>query len=715
MKKIKHFSSTGAVQSWAIPACVSTVRAECWGAAGGDVAQPISGAPYLFAEIIYDPDGDYTPWRSGNTFTNYAAAFGSNLSGYAAADLWVPRSTAGVPAASNLYVAVGSNGANAVERLTNGAALGGAGGWPDGGDGGEGWRNSTTYNASGGAGGGGSTSVLAASSFASGNVLVIAAGAGGNGVRPYDGQDRHEVELPLSPTPPYQPGLGPGIGRPLVYFDCAELVGGGGTPSAPGGPVYSNDSANAISISPVALGSTATTPGTGGVSPAGSTYNGSDGSSVQGGAGGGSTSASASGLSRWGGGGGGGGIYGGGGGAATVAATINATDPNSGNGGGGGGGASYITTSAVGAWLDAPMNGVIYDQALPPTSTLDDWGDPCGDGTGGACRFTYRVHPSTPSALSITGGTTHGDQDPITVSFTYNHSVPFTRIGAYEFWVSADGGVTFTKYTRYTPTGTTTPGSTHSQTLPAGTFAPGTYILAVNTADDEGDDNLGSRLGAGYGGWATTTLTIVAAPTKPVVSLTSVTPSGSNQVVAFSWTSPSGTPTASITELRMANGTLVANEAAHTTPTNSTTLNWPNAAGSADDALARVQYKFNATAGYSDFGEKVVEINIAPPTATGAVTLNKNSAAGTNTISVVRTGGTDVNKFSVYRSADSGATWVRLVKLADMASGTGTFTDHTVSTDTAYTYKVRVYGTGYGTGSGSDGWKEITTGTVVGS
>ncbi|WP_433584524.1 DUF7507 domain-containing protein [Microbacterium hydrocarbonoxydans] len=261
-----------------VPDGVCSVNVRVGGAPGGSAVSAGDAEP--------DPDGDPGDLRGPN---GAGALFSANLA---------------VHAGQILSGAVGGAGSN-----------GGAGGLPGGGDGGTGTHR--------GAGGGGYSEVSI-----DGSVLLLAAGGGGTG-------GGHTAEFGSGGDGGFDLGAGVAIGGGVVY------PGGDGTngqdvgvledvPTAPGGGLG---------------GSTA--GGSAGTNPRSQTddelpgfnWNGSDGSSLQGGAGGPDNVADAGGA-------GGGGFFGGGGGAATDGEVGNATTGYF-VGGGGGGGSSYSADSAL--------------------------------------------------------------------------------------------------------------------------------------------------------------------------------------------------------------------------------------------------------------------------------------------------------------------------------------------------------------------------------
>jgi gliding motility-associated-like protein len=123
---------TGALQLWTVPAGVDTIRVKMWGAAGG-------GGPDTFSSA--GGGGGYTeaviPVDSGQVF--------------------------------QIYVGEGGKAAN--------AQIGGAGGWPNGGNGGSGNRiESPPLGLVGGSGGGGGRSEIRVD-----GILYVIAGGGGGG------------------------------------------------------------------------------------------------------------------------------------------------------------------------------------------------------------------------------------------------------------------------------------------------------------------------------------------------------------------------------------------------------------------------------------------------------------------------------------------------------------------------------------------------------
>jgi len=235
------FSFTGAQDTFTVPANVCQVTVDAFGAQGGDAGSP--------------------PGVGG-------------LGG---------RATATLPVTPGeiLQVTVGGQGGNNI-----GAAVGGAGGFPDGGDGG----SKGPAGQVAGAGGGGSSDIRRG-----GRRLVVGGGGGGGGFGTVDSAD--------------DPAAGGGGGG---------ATGADGEFAAVGGQ-----------------GGTQTAGGAGGI---GNIANGDPGTASGGGDGAGDGTGGVSG-----GGGGGGGLFGGGGGARDQIA-----QPGARTGGGGGGGGSGFTPDASG-------------------------------------------------------------------------------------------------------------------------------------------------------------------------------------------------------------------------------------------------------------------------------------------------------------------------------------------------------------------------------
>ncbi|MFM9027326.1 MAG: gliding motility-associated C-terminal domain-containing protein, partial [Bacteroidota bacterium] len=302
------FQCTGAPQQWTVPSGVDTIRVKMWGAAGG--AGP---------DLVGNAGG-------GGGFTEF---------------------TLPVVAGDVLQIAVGCGGQPAVGHI------GGAGGWPAGGNGGSGNRVETVFGVPtdvGGAGGGGGLSLVRI--LGSQNALLGIAGAGGGGSFNRTG------------------GAGGGLNADYTLANNAfNIFGFGGTQTAGGAPA-----SNTLCPNPVS---------------------GTAGGFQQGGTG--ATDLGGGLADRTGGGGGGDGYYGGGGGSSH--------DGCFGVGSAGGGGSGFVCTTCPGLTGTTLTGGIAGTpanntdpllSAFPGVATGFDY-QQGGNGLVYICYDSASCNPSTSS------------------------------------------------------------------------------------------------------------------------------------------------------------------------------------------------------------------------------------------------------------------------------------------------------------------------------
>jgi hypothetical protein len=717
------FTPTASIQAWVLPKGIVSFKAQLWGAAGGCGEGAPGGAPsnylshYWSVDMLANTDGKYTHPSFG--VPEAGSVYGSNLGGYCSGTYNAPITDGAPTWPSTLYLAVGSNGANAP---SSGGA--GVGGWPDGGNGGAGNAGSGGFSVgySGGGGGGGSTSLLTSNDFSAPSLVAGAAGGSGGGqtgawflnytygslntptTNPpwstYTGINGTPLYLPNLPYEAVQQGYVYNNGSTFVMGGFAGGIGGCGMDGASltgGTPLY-NAYGGAASTSAGGPAGTGTAASGVVAATAGAKMNSTSSSTARGGSG--------AGTARFSGGGGGGGGYyqGGGGGAANFR-----------GGGGGGGGSTWASTAAVGT-LPAPT-GVVADRAAPPYSPSAAGGP---TGTGGFALITARAYPLTPktpyeddsSPLLLSVGV-----DSISVPFTFRTDAAQSTNGnvqmqAYRFGVSTDGGTTIT----WSPTqALSTPGGSSSFVIGVGSpvwnpSATGTYDLYIDTQDTGGDWNTDISGTLNACAPAHFQVTVYTPPAAPVVTIGTIVDNYTDangvtgEGVPVSWTHPGGTPVSSIVSLLDSAGAVV-NTITISGSTASTTLSWPN--GNALGNKATVQYA--ATAGeYSTVGSADFDISIDPP-AQPTVSMILDSNAGTISLLLEDGGGTyPAVKYDVFRSV-VGQSEIRIAAgLRPNADGQASFTDVAVATDTQYAYKIRAY-------SQAGGYVETTNGTVTGS
>lgn len=431
MRVVNTFNFTGGLQGWVVPAGVTSVFVECWGAAGGASEQ--NGTT---------PDTD-----AYGTSTQIKAP-GGYISGYLSP-------TPGDP----YYIYVGGMGGPG--GIGSGAA--GGGGYNGGGAGGTGYLiPSSLYGADGGSGGGGATDIRYGGGGTAQRIIVAGGGGGQGGGAPmstsYIGGT---TQNPTTPQPPYGGGSkgSDGVLIPVTYYPTGDRLGGSGGPdiAAGGGSGWSDWFAG---TKVATMGGGGANQTAGGAAGYGAGPSGTAGSSGQGGAGAGVNSGNAGTMWDAGGGGGGGGYYGGGGGGA---GNVGA--------GAGGGGSNWADTgkfTSIETW----------PHVWPPANGG-------ASGAGGMCRLTYTAPPLAPTINSPANGKDVDPSLPLSVTFTHNGgTLSSIYMTAYDIAiqdVTASGS--------YVQTHVAIPNNGQwVHTYAASTFTAGhNYNLRVRTYDAQGD------------------------------------------------------------------------------------------------------------------------------------------------------------------------------------------------------------------------------------
>lgn len=498
----KVWNYTGAVQTFVVPANVTSIRFELWGASGGN-------AQGYGVQTGFTDSAAATSAATGKL----AKAELNNGSGYVAGTLAVTPGQA-------LSIYVGGNGYNGSPTdysdgvsHTSATVKGGLGGYNGGGKGGQAVFNSITNSrsseASGGGGGGGATDIRSGGT-ALANRILVAAGAGGMGgglhsawQSEYWGSNQNQTLTgnPGTPNPPYST---------ITYYASGAGRGGWGGPAtgANGGNAASHSASGGggTTSNTGGKGGSATAGGAGGVAGLSGGVAGSAGALGVGGAGGiGTQTSSNSGVSM-GGGGGGGGYYGGGGGAVGA---DEMTSSYPGFGGGGGGGSNYVSPSMV--------SPVTIAHAYPPAAAG-------ASGNGGFARATYTQPPNAPTILSpTTGQVVSFDRS---VDIDYQFSSPDTSAFATAIDVQWKKSSDSTWTLQHVISG-----DIGTYTFPANLFSPGfTYNVQVRIYDNNNDPSA----------WTQIDLVVITPPPTPVITAPAVDASVSTNTFNVTWTQSSG-------------------------------------------------------------------------------------------------------------------------------------------------------------------------------
>jgi hypothetical protein len=465
-KVTQDFRFTGAAQTFTVPAYVTAVYFELWGAPGGQ------GAFGTFGGFGISGSSGALAYNNGyaQSLIKYAANTKS-LVGYVAGTL-------PVSSGDSFGVYVGGAGGygntgNVIEGTTSTPSTTnyGPGGWNGGGNGG---YSDISVGFAGsqlpGNGGGGATDIRSGGTALSNRIAVAGGGGGGGGTHPGSATENTATANPTTPDPPYTndtvPGSGAGDGP--NYFPTAGPSYGGNGGGVTGGTGGGASRGSTLSVAnSQGKGGSQTAGGAGGTATGTWGEAGSAGAVGTGGTGAHVTTADFTGSSdafTAGGGGGGGGYYGGGGGAS--GSETDSSQNFATHGAGGGGGSNYLSGSFTGT----------ASYAHVPPAGIDGQ-----VGVNGLARVTY-TQPPNPPAIS-----TPNDQDFININEALVVEWSFSSLASGAVQGGFDVG--YSVHAADSWTLLLNPTSTNNfLSIPAGTFTGGTaYDIRVRVYDQYGD------------------------------------------------------------------------------------------------------------------------------------------------------------------------------------------------------------------------------------
>lgn len=425
---VQTFRCTQTLQTFVVPAGVSSIFMELWGGSDGARFSGLnmashSGQGYVSGTLTVTP---------GDTY--------------------------------NIYV--GGKGEAYKPTTTSGQTVTSKGGYNGGGAGGSAVGNGS-YNVYSGSGGGGATDVRYGGTALS-NRILVAPGSGGTAIAQWWAMTQNStippsIANPTSPNPPYLGTADDYYFNPTAPNQCGQGGYGGSSHGAHGGGTvntggpYTNGGGGGASMTG---GGSA-----GNALPSHATV-GNAGSLGVGGAGGSLTkSQTASDGHHYAGGGGGGGYYGGGGGATDNGAAYSKN--GSWSAGGGGGGSQYISTSFA--------NRLGYGHTM---NRLALQGEVYYDGLA---IFTYDQPPETPNVVGVLDGQFVDSTAPFEIQWEYSSPDIETYQYGFEVDYQVTGGSSWTAYVDARS-------SASGYTFPANTFTPGTnYTIRMRYFDNTGD------------------------------------------------------------------------------------------------------------------------------------------------------------------------------------------------------------------------------------